>query len=997
MYNIAPVLVTIFTLALVSSTSLWAAYNDKGIRHVRHQSDKMNQKIINSSELTKQQIIQLINRVNENDVRILQQHKDIKQEVKKTVQDTKSMNEDIDARVRGFKNITNANIVGMTDGLQTNYNVMNRRVDDLTGNFSDYRIKNDIKINESKFNNSNLSEMNSQLTSDLNSFKATTVSGLQSNNDYASDLNKNTVKFIDTKFNSFIGSSVNMDDKATAVLNNIRELTDKKLVSVESDFKRQDANIRSTITNMENTFKSQYMRSDEFEKQLNKTYFADKPDFDNLNSLIATTSQNKNGIFGAEKRMDANDLKLTSISNEYLKKSDVPQQINKAMPSTDIYKDFKNQEDELQRISKRITTNVDTIDKNNKELKEMLKSITGLDGSISLNDLQDRITKNAIAIERNTTKTKLEILQQIKANNQDIDKKIVENKIQIDAKISNEKDPYNKAFVELMDSANLSMKLKNSELEVNAMSAENVTIGQELMVQGVKFSSVMNDLKRTGIIGDSGVKPVTFPVYSRDFKSLDKIVPNKSMRFEPKTDLEMKDNVFRMDGTQLELQNALVNANDTDISWRKADNSVTLNGSGVNFNDTKIQVNTFDNLKNSRDETLSKFVDNRIEETQNASEGGLSQKVRQIVKDSPAGFEAKSLMTPYLYIGNPNEKINVKSEIDSIKQSITNFRAESGARQNAVFYSKQDPDDLHKEIRRDMIDNYDKYVPENALFKKITTDILEVEKINLKADSINNINFNGTSLSDALDKRYELNGTSAIAEGKSKKSVSNVQVDADANHLIVSFLDPDVPPAKVKLPSTPLSLQTVTIDKNELVLHYTNGRKQSLLLDLDSYARKEAVDQMYARKSLEDGSKVVHLSEDSKSRLDAIVSDDTIQKLKDFDPQTRVATHETELTGVKSRLKTMEKKSVGWDMGAVQIKSQINLATINEYTKANKTDNFIRLNDNVALRATGNRLQMCRNLDGKEGPSDAAYDADANCVDMWTTLDIKPDDNIKIQ
>jgi len=154
---------------------------------------------------------------------------------------------------------------------------------------------------------------------------------------------------------------------------------------------------------------------------------------------------------------------------------------------------------------------------------------------------------------------------------------------------------------------------------------------------------------------------------------------------------------------------------------------------------------------------------------------------------------------------------------------------------------------------------------------------------------------------------------------------------------------------------------------------------------------------MYARKSLEDGSKVVHLSEDSKSRLDAIVSDDTIQKLKDFDPQTRVATHETELTGVKSRLKTMEQKAVGWDMGAVQIKSQINLATINEYTKANKTDNFIRLNDNVALRATGNRLQMCRNLDGKEGPSDAAYDADANCVDMWTTLDIKPDDNIKIQ
>ena len=146
MYSIVPVIVTIFTLALVSSTTLWAANNNSGIKHVQHRSDKLQQQMIQNNELTKHQIMQLINKVNENDVNILSQHKDIKKEVKQTVKDTKSMNENMDARFRGFKNITNANVVGLTDRMKTNHNLMNRRVDDITTNLSDYRIQNDIAI-----------------------------------------------------------------------------------------------------------------------------------------------------------------------------------------------------------------------------------------------------------------------------------------------------------------------------------------------------------------------------------------------------------------------------------------------------------------------------------------------------------------------------------------------------------------------------------------------------------------------------------------------------------------------------------------------------------------------------------------------------------------------------------------------------------------------------------------------------------------------------------
>lgn len=1000
MYSIVPVIVTIFTLALVSSTTLWAANNNSGIKHVQHRSDKLQQQMIRNNELTKHQIMQLINKVNENDVNILSQHKDIKKEVKQTVKDTKSMNENIDARFRGFKNITNANVVGLTDRMKTNHNLMNRRVDDITTNLSDYRIQNDIAINEIKFNHSNLSDMHSQLNSDFNAFRSEATSGLQSNVDYATDLNKQTVDFIDTKFGAFVSDSVQMDDKAAAVLNNIREITNKKLIAIESDSKRQDKNIRSTIKNMDNMFKNDYLKTDQLENTLNKVYFDDKPDYNNMNSLIASTSQNKNKIQANSKRLDANDMKITSISNNYLKKSEIPQQINKAMPSTDIYRDVKNQDDEIQRLGKRITTNVDTIEENNKELKEMLKGITGgLDGDITLNDLHERIVKNAETINANSAKTKIEILEQVKAKNTDLLAKVDENKIALGTKVTNEKEPYNKSFNELVDSENVSSKLKGSDIDINAMNAENVTIDKDLMVQGVKFSSLMNDLRKNGLTSHSGPKPVTVPIYSRDFKSDDKISPNKSVSFKPDTNLEMKDGKFSMKRGQFDLQNTIMNANDTDINWKKYENNVNLNGNGVNFNNTKLKVNTFDNLKNSKDETLSRFIDNKIESSQTSSEGGLAQKVRKAVKENPAGLEAKSIMTPFLYVGNPFDKINVKTEIESIKQSITNYRAESGARQNAMFYMKNKPEDVQQTIRKDMVNNYPKYMPDDAKFKQITSDNLNVEKINLKSDTMNNIKFNGTPLAEALDRRYELQGAvkNALDSSNLRKSLSNVEVDPDTNELILTYSDTTIPPARVKLPDIPVSVQNVTIEGNDVVLHYNNGIKKNVPLpeiDFTPYALKTEVDDVYAKKSVE-GTNVVHLSDEDRSRLDAIVSDDKIKSLKEFDTE-RVTESENQVKTTKARVASIEEQSKQWNMMESRIKPQINLSTVNNHTKNNKSDNFIRLNDDVALRAQGNRLQMCRSLQGNS-PSDPGYEADKNCVDIWTTLDIKPDDNIKIK
>ena len=943
--------------------------------------------MISNNELTKQQIIALINRVNENDVKILQQHRDIKNEVKQTVKDTKVMNQDVDARLRSFKNITNANMVGLTDRVNTSTGRLNRSVEGIKSGFTDQRMKTDIAINELRYNHSNLSETVSDMNSEFSTFKSQTADNLRSNADYATDLNRGAINFIGKKFDAFLDGSVKMDDKATAVLNNIRDITNKKMVGYEKESKRQDDSIRKTISNVQNEFKKSYMREDQLENQLNKRYFEDNPDYNSMNGLIATTTQNRQKLGNSIKRLDANDSKISSIQNEYLKKSDVTQQLNKSMPYTDIFKDVQNNEDAINRLDQKIATNVETIDQTNAELKDMLKGITGMNGGISLNDLQSRIEKNAESIKNNTTRTKLEIMQQVKKTNKDLVKRIDENKSGLEKRVSSEKGAFNKAFSELIDSETVSNTLKESDVELNNVNAESLNIGKDLVVQGVKFSSVMNDLKKSGISGNPGGKPVMVPVYSRDFRSTDKISPNKSVSFNPETNLEMRDGKFGMNGGTFDLNNTVMTATDSDISWKKNESKVDLNGEGLNLHNSKLQVKSFENIKNDRDENMTTFIDNKIKESQSAS-GGFSDQVRKAVQSNPAGLEAKSL-----FIGGESDKMNVKTEIDNVKNNLIAFKAENGARQKALFFTKENTEDLHREIRKDTSANFDKYVPDDAKFKQISSEDINVGKLNLRDDSMNNIKLNGTPLVEALDKRYALQ---AAEESAPKKIISNIEVNPQGNELVVVYTDSKIPAARVKLPENPMTIKTISIEGNKLVIEYNNNvRKTIELPESDSFAKAEDVEKNYAKNKVEDAS-VVYLDKEQKDRLTSMVGDDNVSSLKEFNAE-RLTQSENELKATKAMLSKVQDRAKYWDLADSRLKSQINLQTVNNYTMENKGDTFIRLNDNVALRANGNRVQMCQNLDGKKGPSDSGYDADKNCFDMWTTADIKSDDSIKIQ
>ena len=1000
MYNALSVIVSILALGAASSSALFIAGNNRNIDSMRANADKANEQIIANNQLTKKQILALINNVNENDAKILKEHRGIKTSMNRVEKESKLRTENVDTRFRGFKNITNANVVGITDRVRTNDELINKRTDVLNNKFDQYKVFNDAKIGEIKFNHSNLDDRHGMLTNDFNTFKSGTTSKLQENRNHAAKLNKNTLDFIDTKFQSFVSDSVQMDDKAAAVLDNIRDITSKKLGTVESDYKRQDENIKTTIRNNDNIYKQSFMRTDDLENKMNERYFDDKPDFNNMNSLIAQTSANKNNISSYGRRLDDNDSKINTIREEYLKVTEIPQKINQAMSSTDIYRDVKNNEDDINRVDKKLITNVESINRNNEELKDMLKSFTGgLNGEISLNDLNERIQENAKKIDGNTVKTKMEILRTVKEENAVTNKKITENSIKISGKVGNTKDEYAKAFNEHVSDDDLVKKMKDAKVDLSSVTAETAEFEKDLTVQGVKFSSLLNDLKMNGLTSQRTTGSV--PIYSKDFQSDSHISPNKSVRFKPDQILEMNDGKMNLRRGELNMQNGVMNLNDTDFNWKRLGNEVNLNGAGLNLNSTKVNVNNFKNIKDSDDNNLSEFIDQQILKSQSSSDSGIGGQVEKYIKNTEGGIKPKSVTTPYLFIGDPNNKINVKQEIDSVKTNIKNFMAISGAQQNSKFFNKQDPSDLHEEVRKDMRANPDKYIKTLSGVNTISAETVNAEKINLKADTLNNIKFNGTPLSEALDKRYAQASavSDALNDPSLRKTVSGISMDKANNVLEVTFSDPQLAKQIVELPKSQVAVMGVTVEGNDLVLSYASGARTKVPLpkvDLSNVASKELLERDYAKKKSADGEDktLVYLDPVSKDRLQAIVQDDQIRDLKSFDSGD-VTDLRKSIVSNTIKLQQMEANNKKYDMMESKVKADISLDTINRNSLNNKSAEFIRLNDNVALRAKGNRLQMCTNLKGAD-PGFEGYDDEENCFDFLTTKDFGEDDEIKV-
>ena len=155
---------------------------------------------------------------------------------------------------------------------------------------------------------------------------------------------------------------------------------------------------------------------------------------------------------------------------------------------------------------------------------------------------------------------------------------------------------------------------------------------------------------------------------------------------------------------------------------------------------------------------------------------------------------------------------------------------------------------------------------------------------------------------------------------------------------------------------------------------------------MNQYSKKTELENTYAKKSKANGDGIVYLNNTQKQRLNDIVDDDDVKNLKQLSIPSS-----SELSGLKSDIEAnttnidnLEKTIDGRINGAV------NINTINEQTALNsRSDNFIRLNDNVSLLADGNRLKMCTEFDRKNEPK--------TCYDLWTTKDLADTSAFPIQ
>lgn len=978
MYNSFSFFVSIITFVVVSSSTLFITGNNRNIKEIKSNTSEINQKIIKSNELNKKQILALINKVNENDHKIVADHNHINRKMNKVSLENKVRTENMDARIRSFKNITNANVVGLTDRFNTISKDITQKFDVTKSSVDDYKIKSDTNFGEMKVSQSNLEEQVSSLNSDFYAFQSETDERLNRNDKNASDLYKDSINFIDTKFNAFISKDVKMDDQSKAVLDNIRDITSEKLNIFEKEYKSEDQKIRKTITNNDNFYKKNFMFNQDLDNQFNKLYFNDKPEMKNMNALIAKTQINAKNIEENKQYFTDNAKRIETIEQDFVKEVELPQKMNRILPSTDIFKDVKQNANAINQMEKHVKTNVDSINRNNEELKLMLDKVSGSGtGNLSLGELNDRMIENRKQLQSDVSKNKIDIMNTMNTQNADIKKQISDKTLEISKKISNDKDQYSKAFDDYISDANLIAKIKNKNVDLGEIKSKTAIIEDDLVVNGVKFSSLAESKKKNPLAAS----------YEKDFRAGAFIQPNKSLKLEDGLNIGMKQGNFDMYEGDFNMEKGKVNLTDSTFGWAASGNSVEFNNDGVLFNDTNVKFNKFENIQNKDGMKLGEFVDDKIKSGQSA------EKMKEFMKIND--IETKSLSTPKLYIGKNEDKVEVKNELSKLREDLIGFATKNSVEQNNKFYNKDNKDQLYTDVRQDVKENSRLYLPNNLEnINQVKTNELITNKLNINA-SVNNLKFNNVNMTDELDKRYSSKNEldERIKALSKEKVVVKIGIDDDNNKILLTYKDESTD--SVQLPDYVSkmrpSIANIAVDEgnNKLNLSFTNGQNASLELpdpakkiDLTPYARIEELEKTFAKKQ-EKEKNLMYLSQEETARLSGIVENNDIVNLKKMNfPSTEKI---TELNNqVQTNSTILQKLN-----NDAHVLSKVSLRNINEHSQKNDSDNFIRLNENVSLRAKGNRLQMCTDMNN-EGPNDD------NCHDLWTTKDFTEDDKIKI-
>lgn len=1002
MYQAFSMIVSFIALAIVSSSALFVSGNNRNIDLIKDKTTKINDNVLAQNELTKKQILSLINNVNENDAKIMSQHKKINNTMKKVEKESKLRTENVDSRLRSFKNITNANVVAITDNVATNDRNINSRVDVLDKKVDDNKTEINGTINQLRTDHDDLDSRHQSLSSDYLNNKDSVIKRLQDESvnakNYTDSKHNDVMNTIQTRFNAFASEQIQMDDAAKNVMTEIKNLTEKQLNELKTGYPAADTQIRTDLNNKINVkdaeYKTQFLYSSRLKDEVNAKFFTNKP-YQGLDDMIKQTKLNQDNIASNKQNILDNDNKIETIKRDFVKTSDLSTKMNTVMPTTDIYKDVQANKTQLTELGTKVNTNIETIKTNNTELQNMLKGITGgLSGEISLKDLNDRIAKNAENIEKSAAQNNREMMREVRKETGGLDAKIQKNSEDITKKLDNNKNEYAKAFNEYISDQELVNKMKGKPIEAQSIKLNDANIEKDLIVNGTKFSTVVKNLEN--VVGSmsqqskSGARPVAR--YDKDFTSgTTKISPNRTVRFrDENSKLELKDTELNMDDTDFKMENGTMNVLNSTLNWSTyGNNTVNMTGDGVNLNSTNVKMKNFDQLK-ANDETLTKFIDSQIQKSQTSSTSALGNQINAYMEANDLR-NSKSITTPRLYIGDQYTSMDVKKEINDLKNSTNNSLAANQVRQDARFFSKQKPEDLHNSVRSDFRNNYDKYLPNTVAVGAVETDkVLGLEEMTFNDGGINGLNkikLNGQGLKNVLDDLYESKGTAENALSNKKASIKSIQsID---NRLLLTYTDNTS--SYVDLPNSnsgDRAIHHIEVDEanNRLKIRRKDNSAESYKLpdykksiDLTPYALKSE----YAPNYKENQGNVVYLDNTKKSRLDTILQNDAVKNLS-----TTAIPSTTEVSSLKTNVGVLDTKmtSVESDINSIKAGQReaarnINLTKLNEYTKNNpvRSDNYIALNNKVSLKVSGDRLQMCQAFDSA-GPT--------NCHDLWTTKDI---------
>jgi len=998
MYQAFPMIVSFIALAIVSSSALFITGNNKNIDVIKNRTTKLNDDVIAQNELTKKQILSLINNVNDNDAKIMSQHKKITNNMKKVEKESKSRTENVDSRLRSFKNITNANVVGITDTVATNNRNVNKRVDNLTKTVTDNKLDLDAEIDDIKLDHDDLNTRHQALNSEYYSNKTTVNDALSAGRAYTDTKNSAVMALVNEKFNNFAAASIQMDGAARNVMNEIKSLTTTRMNTLENNYKADDRSLEKKINDKDNEYKSQFLYTSDLKNEVNAKFFANQT-FD-FGGLIEKTKANESDITSINKNISDNDDKIENIKKEYVKTTDLSTKINNTMPTTDLYKDVQTNKTQLTNLDQKVKKNMDTIDDNNKELKNMLKGITGgLTGEISLKNLNDRIVENANNIKTSVAKNNREMMREVRQQTGGLDAKIKSNTENISKKLDNDKNEYTKAFNDYISDTDLVNKMKGKPIEAQSMKLNEANIDKDLIVNGTKFSTVVKNLENVvgSISKDKKRGQPKVARYDKDFTSgTTKISPNRTVKFREETKLEMKDTALNLDDTNFSMENGTMSLLNSTLNWNTfGNNKVNMSGDGVHFNSTNVKFKDFSQLK-ANDQNLPQFIDSQIQKNQDSSASGMGGQISNFLEKNDLN-NSKSITTPRLFIGNQYSSMNVKEEIENLKKSTTNSLATSQARQEARYFSKQKPNDLHEAVRTDFRNNYDKYLPNNVVVGSVEADkVLGVEEMTLNDGGINGLNkikLNGQGLKTVLDGLYESKGAAEDAMSEAGTVIKSINVTG--NQLLLTYTNGST--GTVDLPSSESSddpIVDLEIDaaNNRIKVRRKSNRSSSYPLpdyasqvDLSSYATKSE----YATKYKKDQGNVVYLDNVKKSRLDSILGNDKIKNLG-----TTTIPDNSVVNNLDKKVTNLSNDVASMDANLRQLqKREVNLNQINAYTKQTtntEADNYIALNNRVSLKASsdGNRLQVCQNFE-RGSPT--------QCHDLWTTKDIAESDIATIQ